>query len=507
MQLVSPSFAGGGAPTPPGTDDDTVRILGSAPSATLNDVQIKATWTSADGAQECTAMLGLTVISVALTFRSDGYWTGHDPNPANNDPAGGFNNIIPNEHFGQPRLGVVTPGVPLGATGHFTGIEVVARMEPAGITVPSQFDFKRQNQGYSGTLDGGNFVPQQTTNCPPPMWCDDDSTNSDEDLIPDSSAANAVFSTDAPGINTNPADICFVDNQLRVHVMRFREWLSADGYRVSRSVIWHSSQSLICTSCLYQVSNIYTPFSFGIGDFVLPPPPGAAPITEKQKASSTIDEAIDAMRTGYNIERMRASQRLLHLIEKAPITKGERARAISNLIEMAQIHDEINDIYSTPQLAIELLGRLGAPEGIPVLLDRITEVFPKNIGRDIDMLPDAAVALTEIGASAVGPILERSGSTSAKEWRAMVAALGIIDQNSPLVRQTMQTVLDAQAWFEETETRGAAPAPDDAERARRALVKERLLDFLSTPEPLRPKPIISALPAADMLNPVAVRTR
>jgi len=47
---VSPSFAGGAAPTPPQPDDDSVRIHGLAPSGQLNDVQIKATWRSADGA-------------------------------------------------------------------------------------------------------------------------------------------------------------------------------------------------------------------------------------------------------------------------------------------------------------------------------------------------------------------------------------------------------------------------------------------------------------------------
>ncbi|RMH27112.1 MAG: hypothetical protein D6693_05805, partial [Planctomycetota bacterium] len=46
------------------------------------------------------------------------------------------------------------------------------------------------------------------------------------------------------------------------------------------------------------------------------------------------------------------------------------------------------------------------------------------------------------------------------------------------------------------EAAGGVPQPDEAERARRARVKQRLTEFLSTPEPDRPAPIISALPAA-----------
>ncbi|RME95453.1 MAG: hypothetical protein D6773_18360, partial [Alphaproteobacteria bacterium] len=432
-------------------------------------MQIKATWRSADDAQECSDMLELTVISVALAFRADGYWTGHDPNPANNDPAQGVNDVTPNANFGQPKLGVVTPGSPPGAVGHFTGVELRAGIQPAIGSLSSAFDFKRLVQGYSGTLLNGAFTPQKNTNCPPPSWCDDDLLNGDEDLILDAPPASTVFSEDAPGLQTNPGDICFTDNEVRIHTVRFREWLNADGFRASRTVVWHSSQSLRCVGDFWQVSEAFAPFSFGEGDFELPPPPGGVPVLATTLEATSIERALAGMRASYSGDRMRASYELLRLIEQGSATHEEQVSVESALVEMAKIRSDIYDANSTPQLAIEMLGRLRVEDSIPILLDRVTEIFPQNVG---SMLPDAVVALAAIGTPSVGPILERCGEEAEERWRLMAVVLRQIDKDSPLVREAMRAVLEAQAWFESVEAAGGVPQPDEAERARRARVKQ-----------------------------------
>jgi len=521
VALVSPSFAGGGAPTPPGPSDATVRIHGLTASEQLNDVQIKATWTAADGAQECSDMLELTVISVALAFRADGYWTGHDPNPANNDPAQGVNDAPLIPELGPPRLGVITSTSPPVSLGFFKNIEISATITPCIDGLECVFDFKRLKQGWTGDVINGAFeipanVPQGA-NCPPPNWCDDDPAGGfqDEDLELGSPPACRVFVWDSPGWITEPGNPNLADGAIRLNCKQFREWLEVDGYRATNDKLWHASTEITWINGEWLATNGVAGNVVGEGGgevFSCPAPPGAAqPIVSENINFSDMDALLNQLRSDNLIVRRNAQRRIANAVRDGAIqSKQDRNKLVSELIRQIQMIEADREPdnngdrakWDSAGYAVFLLGELRAEQAIPVLIKHVQIWFPGLF--ETPMTP-AMRALLNIGEPAVGPIIEQAAIAPQKQWKALGGVLRGLDARSPLVRQTMRTMLDAQAWFESVEAAGGAPAPSDAERARRARVKKRLTDFLSTPEPDRPAPIISALPRS--LEPVAAVAR
>ncbi|RMH30358.1 MAG: hypothetical protein D6692_02295, partial [Planctomycetota bacterium] len=522
VELVSPSFAGGGAPTPPGPSDATVRIHGLAPSGQLNDVQIKATWRSADGAQECSDMLELTVIVATLTFRPT------DPLAVPRERISTGNDFIQNldaggQQFatetGWPFLGVIAPASPPEATWYTKNMEITASIQPCVDGLECVFDFKRLRQGLTGlanptTGEGALW----SSSCPQPNWCDDDAINGevanfDEDLQLDPPPACTVFVIDAPGLDPHsPLMPCDANNQgkIALNQFTFQEWLNADGFRASGTTTWSASTELTCNAGQWNMTNTVWmntgPSLVQAQPVVLPsntvqnPPPagGVRPVIaeggrddnpnlieqwrrEKEDALGALPSAqlLSMLRSegskGWG-DRIKAMWGLSVQIREGRLG----AEGINELIRVAHENKEVN----STRFAIELLAESRVPAAIQALLDRIDFVSPSPAdtpwrGPSMPTMD----ALVRIGLPAVAPILERCGSEPDERWRLMAGVLRQIDKDSPLVREAMRAVLDAQAWFEEVEAAGGVPQPDEAERARRARVKQRLTEFLSTPEP------------------------
>ena len=504
IQLVSPSFAGGGAPTPPGTDDDSVRILGVAPSAALNDVKIKATWRSADGTQECSDMLELTVIAATLSFRP--------ANPlAQPRQQWSQNNEVNAQLFsdsGTPTLGFVSPNSPPGTLGFHKNMEIRAEIQPCIDGLECEFDFKRERQGRIGILlanpQGGPVFSPGPGDCAPPQWCDDDtpadpqdptSINLDEDLSMAPEDCD-LFVIDTPGVATAGSTCALLQAAAQqqgfefrslINAMDFHEWLNIDGWRASQTLPWHGATEISCAEGAFVETN----FEFGnvLGTGVLPVPEQGA-----GRPDLSWVELGD-----FDFENI---IKLIHQWDDSPdrpTDPTDRAGILRSLERVAagrskKVQDNPPEFFSPRTRAINLLGRLRASESVDTLLDLLDfKVINRWSPPPAEYRP-AVGALISIGEHVIAPILERCGSESAERWRLMARVLRRIDQDSPLVRQAMRTMLDAQAWFAEVEAAGAAPQPSEAERARRARVKERLLEFLSTPEPDRPTPVISALP-------------
>jgi len=541
IQLVSPSFTGVGAPTPPGPNDDTVRILGSAPSATLNDAQIKATWRSADGTQECEDMIELTVVFVSLSFRpNEPYsvprevWTGFPGGPS--APEDGSNDIPPDPFFGAPLLGAIRPGAPPQAQGFFKNNEISATISPCIDGLGSAADFKRLRQGFEGIVLTVNGQPRFFTDaqafpnhCPPPTSCDDDTKNGqvynlDEDLIFDAKPACRVFVIDTPGVASGAS--CAAD-QIEFDVQpfscfNFTEWLSLDGYRASRTLDWSASTGISCgPGGLWQEGHDWVSNRVGPSHKPFPaiPPAGALPvrsgpsqvlaaastppmptkIRQRELASGTSDSvrlraAIHKASSEHLVVRLRAMQEANALMRQGVVVDIDSGNELITALANGDPHNVGGSFVNYMRFAIGVLGQLGREDAARAIIPYIGTQFPGSVDSSSRTITPAVRALCQSGLAAVGPILEHPGSAPDADWRRMTYVLGIIDKRSPIVRQAMQTMLDAQRWFAEVEAAGAAPQPSEAERARRTRVRERLLDFLSTPEPDRPRPVISALP-------------
>ncbi|RMH30111.1 MAG: hypothetical protein D6692_02575, partial [Planctomycetota bacterium] len=485
-----------------------MRIHGLTASEQLNDVQIKATWRSADGAQECSDMLELTVISIVLRFDTIGVWAGADPDDLVED---GINNINIQGFVraGAPFLGEISPGVPSASWFFGESEQVCAALTPCVAGIVSEFDFKRNAIGPTllGNTSLQIAVADPNTSCP--TWCDDDLVNgmvdnSDEDLAIDPPPACTLFSIDIPGFQnpngqteeTTCASSVATAETFLLNAKNMREWVNIDRYRGSATLEWYARIEIGCvmdpitgattwahTNRFIQapklgVGNPPLP-TLGFGGFVRQP-------SEVTPIGFSIRNALNAMRAKDPATRLRGVSALSRMIPQHRLEPLARERIVRGLLDMlherAVAEQEAPYFCNTSSFAIAFLGDLDAFEAIPFLLDNITDPHWPAVGH-LPPRGDSVRALVMIGNSTVAPILERCGSEPDERWRLMTGVLRQIDKDSPLVRQTMRTVLDAQSWFEEVEAAGGVPQPDEAEKARRALVKQRLTEFLSTPEP------------------------
>ncbi|RMH30354.1 MAG: hypothetical protein D6692_02300, partial [Planctomycetota bacterium] len=507
-----------------------MRIRGLAPSGQLNDVQIKATWTSADGAQECSDMLELTVVFVTLAFRPDEpyaapreVWTGFPGGPS--APQDGSNDVPPLAQYGQPLLGAIAPGAPPPAQGFFKNIEISGWISPCIAGLGSVADFKRLRQGYDGVVLAVNGQPRFFTSpedfpnhCPPPAWCDDDldspgraDANNDEDLAFDAPPACTVFVVDHPGFG---AEASCTPDQIQFDVQplvcfNFSEWLNLDGYRASRTLDWSASTGISCgQGGLWREGHGWVANRVGQSHKPFPalPPAGALPVVsaalratapgtaqqalaeDRQPAPGESDSA--QLRTAIHnassedlLVRMRAMQQAYDLLEHGATVDIESRHELISALMNGDPHDPGPSFINYKRFAINILGQTGGEDAVRAIIPYISTQFPGGTSRRLWIETPAVRAMMKCGLAAVGPILERTGSASDEDWKRMTHVLIDLDTQSFIVRQTMRTVLDAQSWFEEVEAAGGVPQPDEAEKARRALVKQRLTEFLSTPEP------------------------
>ncbi|RMH23600.1 MAG: HEAT repeat domain-containing protein, partial [Planctomycetota bacterium] len=472
IALVSPSFAGGGAPTPPGTDDDSVRILGLAPSAALNDVQIKATWRSADGSQECSDMLELTVIAATLTLRADGVWSN-------------ANDAVRDQTRGDPALGDIRPDIPLGAKGFFQNVEIASTVTPCVDAFLSDLEFVQQKQGWAIRRSSAGFNQVDWfESCDPTAggdsWCDDSPSADSQDTAATVTEGCAVFMVDSPGIVVAGGACGGADTDMtNLLCMRFRSRLCADGYRVSsNSIRWWVKREVRCDLGAWLRQDNFYGNSFGAGEGAVCPLPGAtSPIAAPQEDGRSalrqwdLKSLVRELDDADPVVRGRAGMALLTRLSPGTLSPAQRASIVEDLVRVAGRTRERYEFDSAELWAIRALGRAGATEAVEVLLDRVGDEFPRFVTASSRRTP-AAGALARIGVPAVAPILERCGTADAEKWRLMAGVLRRIDKDSALVREAMRTMLEAQAWFESVEAAGGVPQPDEAERARRARVKQ-----------------------------------
>lgn len=179
--------------------------------------------------------------------------------------------------------------------------------------------------------------------------------------------------------------------------------------------------------------------------------------------------------------RSAARRKLQSAVKSGAIEAAERPAVVEILVNILREDFEHfqDDMPGHPhETAIEALGLLRAPEAAPVMVEKIDQF--RHFGIVMERLPLIGHVLISIGEPAIPPILERAGTASEREWHIMRGVLSGIDRKSPLARQAMQTLLDAQ--------RQLPPPLNDEEKAERELIEKRLTEFLKTPEPRRPKP-------------------
>lgn len=488
-------------------------------------------------------MLELTVVFVSLAFRPNDpfaqpreVWTGYPGGPS--APQDGRNDIPPVGAGGEPLLGAIAPGFPPTATGFFKNIEISASVSPCINSLGSVADFKRLRQGFDGVVATINGQAQflvnsgETTHCPPPAWCDDDVNNGqvfndDEDLAFDAPPACTVFVIDGPGLDIGgPCTQAQIDAGAQpVHCMNFVEWFNLDGFRASATLNWSTATAVSCgPNGQWVEGNAWSTNRVGPSH---KPFPALPPTVLVQPVQAGIGTDASIPTAGVNAPTLRpegeqADSRIVwDRVREAIIHAGtqdmgvqvDSFRATYAAMESGLRGDEVNEalrwldtflrksdhpniagtFFDQRLLAIWVLGELGDVEAARLLIPYVNTRFAGGGGRMSRMFTPGVRALARCGENAVGPILERCRMASSNEWDKFTLALRQIDKDSPLVRQAMRAVLDAQAVAERDELAGLRPRPDEAEKARRALMKQRLREFLFTPEPERPKPIIAAL--------------
>ncbi len=489
--LASPTYNGGGSTTArPLPTDREARILGHLPSEELNDVEIKVVWRSDDGATECEAMLEITVILATLTLRSEGVWS-----PGNNAEQQPLQ--------GDPNLGRITPLNTPGAGGYFQGVEVVARIEPCIEGIGSSLQFMQHKQGWAlrRTGTGINLVAHLESCDPGPSgdsWCDDSPMLASQDIGVNTADNCNVYMVDSPGIITGGGACVGADaGMTNLLCMRFRTWLTADGYRLSDvPARWWVKREIKCDFGVWLTQSEYYGNAFGSSQGVACSLPGAAapilggPLPPGAQQRQYLQEQITRLKSDNPASRANAGMEIMRAIDSDELPADRITEISTELIIILQNQQPTTEFESAELWAVRLLGRTGTPAGIAVLLDKINTEYPRFVTAATRATP-AVRALIEIGLPAVGPILDRCGAATPKDWAAMTTALRQIDRNSPLVRHAMRAVLDTQAAFARNEAEGATPAANEQELARRSLVKQRLEKFLDSPEPERPEPIVT----------------
>jgi len=271
-----------------------------------------------------------------------------------------------------------------------------------------------------------------------------------------------------------------------INFKNMREWLNVDGFRASGTRPWFARVEVGCVNGQFQFTQDFAqPPRIGEGapQFALHPfiefvVESEHPDEERAWDPVDFDQMIAHLSSEDFIERFSASAQLQASIRRGAITPTQRREMIPKLLKIAALESKRLDWPTPEQEAMSVLGQLEAWEAIPVLVRRITDRFFDGF------MPDhhthASIALAKIGEPAVAPLIERVAVSSNEEWRYIQSALYDIDRKSPLVRQVMETLLDAQDLL--------PPAADDEEKAERELIEKRLTEFLKTPGPKRPKP-------------------
>jgi len=450
----------------------TVYLQGTGASAALNDVQVKVTYTTADGSCSETDMVELTVIAVALSVRTAGAWSAE-------------NGINPDPLHGEPTLGLVTPLNPNGTTGFWHNVEIRAELTPC-VAFGGEVGFRQLHQGWAIMRTAtGAWQTDSLSSCNPgpgaANWCDDSPTLEFQDVGVDLAENCAVFMVDGPGIVTGGGSCPpNAEGQALALCNRFRSFVEIDGFRASDTEDWWSRSEVKCfLGTWITAADVYgNAVGVGPGEVCTNPDPLFAQAQVEPDDDEPIDfgALLNQIEAPSGAERMAAHMDLEIRLKAGQLTADEREQAWRKLSRIAQRRQDAYPFDAPEYLAIRLLGKLKDPRAIPLLINRVADEFPRFVLAHTRRAP-AAQALVDIGVPAIGPIIASAPRADDREWRSLSGALLGIDRLSAGARAQARLALRRIEL---------APAPiDDAERQQVKRAMRRLGEFLATPEPRR----------------------
>ncbi|HEY6323987.1 MAG TPA: choice-of-anchor D domain-containing protein [Thermoanaerobaculia bacterium] len=414
---------GGQASIQGNANQGQVTISGAQTSAAADDVTLAVDYTVAG--LTCSQQVNFTVIGVTLDFSDSGLM---DPM---NDKS------TTRQWAGAPQLGQITPGNPPGATGFYENMQIKGTVTPCdpNLNLRCNFDFKRVRSGSAGTYNPatGVFTPDPNNDCPQGN-CDDDLQNTDEDLVLDPPPGCGVFVLDTPGIS---AGSCRNEGGFAITCFDFIEWLNVDnlpGLTVDTvppgdQLPWYASTHLRCTNGSWALDPGGQGNVIGQGAIDCSSRTGmAAPREAAAGAALNLQQARERLRSPSDEDRLAAFRAIAGRI--AGLAAPERQELVTDLIAAARLRETSSPLESTPVLAMQLLGKLRAPEAIPVLFERLLDDLPRFIVSDASAATPASQALAALGAKALGPILERAGSASEAEWAGLRSSLALMQDRA-----------------------------------------------------------------------------
>jgi hypothetical protein len=181
----------------------------------------------------------------------------------------GNNDVAKSYSYGDPKLGMVTPGEvtdPVGhpttqVIGYFGNTEMKGTI-PAGPGVTATYVWKNQKTGYSKYEDGGGW--HDITNYGT-TWYDDNPGTSfqDQDSTHGGTDVREVFMMDGPGFlanTTNDSHIAAPDSWTKYdHQKSFRSHVTYGGKRVSNLVTWDVKFKLKVVGGKWAFDGAHTP--------------------------------------------------------------------------------------------------------------------------------------------------------------------------------------------------------------------------------------------------------
>ncbi len=441
-----------------GETSDTVTVRGEETSQAADDVELEVTYTQ--GSSVCSQRVKLSVIEIEpvliepLSFSDNG--TASSSNFPANHPG-----YAP---YGMPTLGLRSPNNPAQTTGFYNNMELSAKIKPCDSNLRCRFDFKRTRQGTVADLLPNGQNNHFAEDCPQ-GGCNDDPHDTDEDLAVDSSCT--IFSLDVPGVGVaSTTGACSAGTTDVVNCLNFNEWLLVDGVRATQDFEWHASTRIQCNTatnayrrvaigpgnrmgtghidCSFQTATTRMTAQPGAGSGIVAAPSG--PTSSETAPLQSVAYLDDADRT----VRANAYKALSDKVKRGVLQGRERAEVVNGLVERAQDAARDGEFWSTPLLAIELLGELRAPEAVPVLLERLLDDFARPIVGSADHATPAAQSLAKIGAPAVEPLLELATNGSDEEWSAAKQSLDLMP-TTPQLREAVRSRLAGSADEREQE--------------------------------------------------------
>ncbi|MFN7963953.1 MAG: hypothetical protein U0002_22010, partial [Thermoanaerobaculia bacterium] len=430
-------------------NSDQVQVRTTSPSAEAFDVTLRVVYQPPNQQEGCVLNYLISAIDAQTAFRASGQL----------DSDFNYSQVTNAVQTGLPNLGLTNFGSPAGATGFYNNTQVKGTVSPCDPRMECAFDLKRERSGVALMWDEGNQLtePILPIHCPG-AWCNDDQVQTDEDLLQDGPPGCGIYSLDTPGFGFDLGNACGLGEKgfHKLLCLNFREWVTVDGEQATDYLPWFASVRLRCDGSVWSrvpggTGNVVGPGALNCDEGAVTGSAKAfvSPVERAQSAAPavrgerSVADLLAELRSKAPSERIEASRALARLGIVEPLAAAERSRLVEGLMAAARITRPRYPVDSTPALALELLGRLQVIEGIPLLLERVLDDFPRVQPITEPRLPVAAEALTALGSAAVRPILERVSSASEEEWRVLSGVLKNI-ANRTAVRQAIQELLQQE---------------------------------------------------------------